>query len=123
MTRLPTPGSDNNDWGTILNGFLEVSLNADGSLNTTALTSALPTPIPTTNLGSGTASSSTFLRGDGTWAIASGAQGASGATGATGANGTAGSTGATGPSGTTGTTGQTGATGSTGPAGATGAGS
>src|SRR5665213_1802266 len=121
MTRLPTPGSDNNDWGTILNGFLEVSLNADGTLNTTALTSALPTPIPTTNLGSGTASSSTFLRGDGTWSAASGTQGATGSTGPTGTTGGVGTTGATG-SGSTGATGPAGSVGTAGATGATGAG-
>ncbi|HEX3568555.1 MAG TPA: hypothetical protein VHT70_02665 [Candidatus Saccharimonadales bacterium] len=32
MSRLPTPGSDNNQWGTILNDFLQVEHNADGSL-------------------------------------------------------------------------------------------
>lgn len=32
MTRLPTPGSDNGTWGTILNDFLRVEHNADGSL-------------------------------------------------------------------------------------------
>jgi hypothetical protein len=32
MSRLPTPGSDDNTWGTILNDFLSVSLNADGTL-------------------------------------------------------------------------------------------
>src|SRR5665213_1968405 len=120
MTRLPTPGSDNNDWGTILNGFLEVSLNADGTLNTTALTSALPTPIPTTNLGSGTASSSTFLRGDGTWSAASGVAGATGSTGPTGTTGGVGTTGATGATGS-GSTGATGPSGSAGGIGATGA--
>jgi hypothetical protein len=128
--RLPIPGSDNGTWGNILNSFLEVSLNADGTLVTSAVATALPTPIATTNLGSGTATSSTFLRGDGTWAVATGAQGftgasgpngATGATGATGASGS-GSTGATGPQGSLGTTGLTGATGPTGPTGATGAG-
>src|SRR5580700_8150622 len=70
--RLPIPGSDNGTWGNILNGFLEVSHNADGTLSTSAVTSALPNPIPTTNLGSGSASSSTFLRGDSTWAATPG---------------------------------------------------
>lgn len=32
MTRLPTIGSDNNSWGTVLNAFLGVAHNADGSL-------------------------------------------------------------------------------------------
>jgi hypothetical protein len=66
---LPTPGGDVGTWGYMLNGFLEVSLNSDGTLNTTAVGSALPTPISTANLGTGTASSSNFLRGDGTWAV------------------------------------------------------
>jgi len=30
--RLPTPGSDDGTWGTILNDFLSVELNTDGSL-------------------------------------------------------------------------------------------
>jgi hypothetical protein len=34
--RLPTPGSDGGDWGDVLNGFLEVSHNADGTLQTTS---------------------------------------------------------------------------------------
>jgi collagen type VII alpha len=123
--RLPIPGSDDGTWGNILNSFLEVSLNADGTLVPSAVATALPTPIATTNLGSGTATSSTFLRGDGTWAVATGAQGftgASGPSGATGASGASGSgtTGATGASGTIGTSGATGASGATGPAGATG---
>jgi hypothetical protein len=32
MTRLPTPGKDDGQWGTILNNYLEVAHNADGSL-------------------------------------------------------------------------------------------
>jgi hypothetical protein len=65
--RLPVPGSDDDTWGTILNGFLEVSLNGDGTLNSSAVSTTLPSPIPTANLGSGIASSTTYLRGDGTW--------------------------------------------------------
>ena len=37
--RLPVPGSDANTWGTILNDFLEVAHNSDGTI----LPSALPT--------------------------------------------------------------------------------
>ncbi len=33
MTRLPTIGSDTNSWGTVLNQFLQVGHNADGSLS------------------------------------------------------------------------------------------
>ena len=32
MPRLPIPGQDDNVWGAILNDFLSVELNADGSL-------------------------------------------------------------------------------------------
>lgn len=32
MTRLPTPGSDEGTWGTVLNAFLLVSHNTDGTL-------------------------------------------------------------------------------------------
>lgn len=31
MARLPTPGGDDGNWGTILNEFLEVEHNADGT--------------------------------------------------------------------------------------------
>ncbi len=34
MTRLPTPGADANNWGEILNDFLSVELNSDGTLKT-----------------------------------------------------------------------------------------
>lgn len=40
MNRLPTPGGDDGTWGTILNDFLEVSLNTDGTLQPSALTQA-----------------------------------------------------------------------------------
>ena len=32
MTRLPTPGSDSGTWGTLLNDFLSVEHNSDGTL-------------------------------------------------------------------------------------------
>jgi hypothetical protein len=35
MSRLPVPGSDTGTWGQILNDFLEVSLNTDGTLKST----------------------------------------------------------------------------------------
>ncbi len=83
--RLPTPGGDDGNWGTILNSYLQVSHNSDGTLlgsavqNTGAEMTAnkgqasgyaplnSSSVVPTGNLGSGTASSTTFLRGDGTW--------------------------------------------------------
>jgi hypothetical protein len=40
MSRLPTPGSDNGSWGTVLNDFLGVSHNADGSLKSSQIASA-----------------------------------------------------------------------------------
>lgn len=40
MTRLPVPGSDDGTWGDILNQFLNVAHNVDGSLQTGALQSA-----------------------------------------------------------------------------------
>jgi hypothetical protein len=38
--RLPVPGSDDGDWGNILNTFLEVSLNSDGTLVPAAVSTA-----------------------------------------------------------------------------------
>lgn len=69
--RLPNPGSDNGVWGDLLNSFLQVSHNSDGTLNSVAVSNALPNPIPVTKLGAGTPSSYNFLRGDGTWAVPS----------------------------------------------------
>jgi hypothetical protein len=42
MSRLPVPGSDDGTWGTILNDFLNVSHNADGTLSSSAVSSAAP---------------------------------------------------------------------------------
>ena len=72
MAQLPTTGGDDGTWGDILNEFLLVSHNGDGSLSSSAVSNALPTPISTIKLGSGTPSSSNFLRGDGTWAVPNG---------------------------------------------------
>jgi hypothetical protein len=47
--RLPTPGSDEGDWGDILNSFLEVSLASDGTLNSGIVgTAQLDSPTQTT---------------------------------------------------------------------------
>lgn len=40
MPRLPKPGSDTGTWGTILNNFLEVSHNSDGTLKSSAVLAA-----------------------------------------------------------------------------------
>lgn len=40
MAQLPTPGSDNGTWGDILNAFLLISHNGDGTLQSNAITQA-----------------------------------------------------------------------------------
>lgn len=50
MSRLPVVGGDNNTWGDILNDYLSVSNNADGTLQPTAVKTAgtnifLPVPV------------------------------------------------------------------------------
>ena len=143
MARLPSPGGDTGTWGDILNQFLTVGHNPDGSLkNTVDLISSQsisgsktfvtsPT-VPTPTLGGDTANKSyvdNVVSTGPTGPI--GATGASGPAGVTGATG-AGVTGATGPIGASGPAGATGATGAgvtgatgpigaSGPAGATGA--
>jgi len=40
MTRLPSPGGDDNTWGNILNDFLNQAHNSDGSLKASSVTAA-----------------------------------------------------------------------------------
>lgn len=40
MPRQPIPGSDAGTWGTVLNDYLSVSIDADGTLKSTAVTTA-----------------------------------------------------------------------------------
>lgn len=94
--RLPVPGEDEGTWGKILNDFLKVSHDTDGTIKA----SAVP-PGPTG---------------------ATGPAGATGPPGATGPIGASGPQGPTGPAGASGPQGETGQTGATGPVGATGPG-
>lgn len=48
MARLPTPGGDDGTWGGVLNDFLNVAHNADGTLKTSAVSSSTPTASTTT---------------------------------------------------------------------------
>ena len=51
MPRLPNPGSDNNQWGDILNDFLGVEHNSDGTLKSTG---SLAAKESTANKGAAT---------------------------------------------------------------------
>ena len=51
MARLPTPGSDANNWGSVLNDYLQQALDTDGTLLTGSTNSY--TSLANTNLASG----------------------------------------------------------------------
>jgi hypothetical protein len=120
MTRLPTPGGDDGNWGDILNSFLEVAHNPDGSLQPSAVTAAGGGAGATGPSGAQGATGASGIQG---FTGPTGLLGASGATGPSGASGTPGTQGATGATGATGigSTGATGASGTQGPQGFTGA--
>ena len=99
MPRLPIPGSDGGQWGSILNDYLSVSHDSSGNIKPSALPPSTGATGATGPMG------------------ATGTQGISGAQGATGSLGV---TGSTGPQGIQGVQGYTGATGSTGPVGDSG---
>jgi parallel beta-helix repeat protein len=86
MTRLPEPGLDAGNWGELLNDYLNVEHNADGTLKRASVienseqttNKAQPggyasldatAKIPASQLGGSGGSSSVFLRGDRTWAV------------------------------------------------------
>lgn len=48
LARLPVPGSDAGTWGEVLNDFMSVAHNPDGSLKTSAVSSSTPTATTTT---------------------------------------------------------------------------
>ena len=111
MTRLPQPGQDEGTWGDILNEFLLVSHNSDGSLRdavldygtqtitgqkTFASSPLAPTPV------SGSQVATKGYVDNAVSGFVSGATGPDGATGAQGETGPQGATGATGPPGATG---------------------
>ena len=49
MARLPTPGGDNGNWGTILNDYLEQAHKSDGTLKDNAVTANTIAPNSVTN--------------------------------------------------------------------------
>ena len=115
MARLPIPGSDEGQWGDLLNEFLQQTHKQDGSLKTNSVTSdaIAPGAITESVLDTDVQDKLNMVAGQ------QGPSGPQGATGATGATGPKGDTGDDGASGATGATGA-GATGATGPEGPTG---
>ena len=106
MSRLPIPGGDTGNWGTILNDYLAQSHSNDGSLKDNS--------IAESKLDTAARAKLNATAGP---VGATGAQGPAGSVGATGATGPAGSIGPQGATGASGTTGSSGATGATGPQG------
>ena len=106
MARLPIPGSDEGEWGEILNEYLSQAHASDGSLKPGAvafstLAPSLQTQITTTTGPTGPSGPEGPTGATGPAGV-SGAQGATGAMGPSGAQGASGAAGATGPTGATG---------------------
>ncbi len=118
MARLPTPGSDNGNWGDILNDYLLQAHNPDGTLKPNSVT---PTTLSPSTLQLITNNTTPGATGPAGQTGATGPQGDAGTPGVNGAAGATGPQGATGPSGAPSTVpGPTGPAGATGPMGATG---
>lgn len=100
MVRLPIPGSDEGEWGKILNEYLSQAHKFDGTLKDSIITNS--------NLAQDVKDKIDIVAGQ------------QGATGATGPSGPSGAVGATGIAGASGVPGVQGLTGATGPAGADG---
>src|SRR5882757_8496258 len=62
MVRLPTPGGDNDSWGTVLNDFLQQAIASDGTLVTSATNPY--TSTTNTNLANSTRPGLVQLAGD-----------------------------------------------------------
>lgn len=77
MTRLPIVGGDVGDWGTILNDYLQVSLNSDGTIQSGALSAS-----QVTNAADKSSTSLQTFAGN----LSAPALGAAGLTGATAAS-------------------------------------
>ncbi len=62
MARLPTVGGDNNDWGSVLNDYLQQALDTSGLLLTSSTNSY--TGLPNTNLATNAQPGLVQLAGD-----------------------------------------------------------
>lgn len=100
MARLPIPGSDDGEWGEILNEYLSQTHASDGSIKPGVVSMASLAPAVQTQITS--------------------AAGATGPSGPTGPAGPSGPSGAAGPAGASGSTGATGPQGPSGPVGSAG---
>lgn len=124
MARLPIPGSDEGEWGAILNEFLSQVHTTSGALKDDSITEAslAPSVVEKLNVVAGQQGATGPMGATGPIGPQgpAGSAGANGATGATGAQGAAGPSGAAGPAGAMGATGPAGVTGASGPAGSNG---
>lgn len=123
MSRLPTPGADGGQWGNILNDYLSVAHNPDGSIKASAVPQPSSIDGATGATGPIGISGPTGPQGVQGYTGSQGPSGIPGNDGAVGIQGGVGSTGSQGPAGVQGATGPMGSiglTGATGPQGATG---